>query len=163
MFSLLRNVLSKILRSMFSLYYYLHLVAFASSTWNLSLEVFEVFSFFMTVSVKILRDIVLARNDFSWFQESEKVFDYLSNRVVFLCRLFHEKFKFLKSCPYDLLKFLHSYYWNVRNRAKNSPKMTKKQSFFSFFSIFSRTVHAIQTKFFTVVLHHNIVLYVQFH
>ena len=39
-----------------------------------------------------------------------------------------------------------SYGWDVRNIVKISPKMTKKQSFFDFFSIFSQTVHTIRTK-----------------
>ena len=56
-----------------------------------------------------------------------------------------------------------SYGWDVRNIAKISPKMAKKQSFFDFFSIFSKTVHTIRTKFSTVILHHIMVLYVQFH
>ena len=53
--------------------------------------------------------------------------------------------------------------WDVRNRAKISPKMAKKQPFFDFFLIFSKTVHTIRTKFSTVILHHSRVLYVQWH
>ena len=117
------------------------------------------------------------------FQESEKIFDYLCNRAVFFCfffsRPFHENFKFLKNCPYDFHEILHShstpkgapacakasksYGLDVRNIAKISPKMAKKQRFFDFFSIFSKTVHTIRTKFSTVVLHHIRVLYVQWH
>ena len=41
-----------------------------------------------------------------------------------------------------------SYGWDVRNIAKISPKMAKKQPFFDIFSIFSKTVHTIRTKFF---------------
>ena len=87
------------------------------------------------------------------FWESEKIFDYLCNRAVFFCfffsRLFHENFKFLKNCPYDFHEILHShstpkgapacakasksYGWDVRNIAKISPKMAKKQPFFDFF------------------------------
>ena len=88
------------------------------------------------------------------FYESEKIFDYLCNRVVFFLlfffsRLFHENFKFLKNCPYDFHEILHShstpkgapacakasksYGWDVRNIAKISPKMAEKQPFFDFF------------------------------
>ena len=56
-----------------------------------------------------------------------------------------------------------TYGWDVRNIAKISPKMAQKQSFFDFFSIFLKTVHTIRTKFSTVILHHIMVLYVQFH
>ena len=99
--------------------------------------------------------------------------------LFFFSRPFHENFKFLKNCPYDFHEFLHShstpkgtpacamasksYGWDVRNIAKISPKMAKKQPFFEFFSIFSKTVHTIRTKFSTVILHHIMVLYVQFH
>ena len=67
----------------------------------------------------------------------------------FFSRPFHEKFKFLKNCPYDFHEILHShstpkgapacakasksYGWDVRNIAKISPKMAKKQPFFDFF------------------------------
>ena len=67
----------------------------------------------------------------------------------FFSRPFHEKFEFLKNCPNDFHKILHShstpkgapscskalksYDWNVRNMAKISPKMAKKQSFSIFF------------------------------
>ena len=96
----------------------------------------------------------------------------------FFSRPFHENFKFLKSCPYDFHEILHShstpkggpacakasksYGLDVRNIAKISPKMAKKQPFFDF-SIFSKTVHTIRTKFSTVILHHIRVLYVQWH
>ena len=79
----------------------------------------------------------------------------------FFSRPFHENFKFLKNCPYDFHKILHShstpkgdpacakasksYSLDVRNIAKISPKMAKKQPFFDFFSIFSQTVHTIRT------------------
>ena len=88
-------------------------------------------------------------------------------------------FDFLKNCPYDSNEIfyshstpyygplcaisLNSYGWDVRNIAKFSPKLAKKQPFFDFFSIFSKTVHTIRTKFSTVLLHHIMVLYVQFH
>ena len=95
----------------------------------------------------------------------------------FFSRPFHESFKFLKNCPYDFHKILHSHFtpkgapacakasksydWNVRNIAKISPKMAKispKTAIFRLFSIFSKTVHTIRTKFSTVILHHIRVL-----
>ena len=67
----------------------------------------------------------------------------------FFSRPFHENFKFLKNCPYDFYKILHShstpkgapacamasksYDWVVRNIAKICPKMAEKQPFFDFF------------------------------
>ena len=67
----------------------------------------------------------------------------------FFSRPFHENFKFLENCPYDFHEILHShstpkgapacakasksYGWDVRNIAKISPKMAKKQPFFDFF------------------------------
>ena len=82
--------------------------------------------------------------------------------LFFFSRPFHENFKFLKNCPYDFHDILHShstpkrapawanasksYGWDVRNIAKISPKMDKKQPFFDFFSIFSKTVHTIRMK-----------------
>ena len=153
--------------------------------------------------------------------------------LFFFSRPFHENFKFLKNCPYYFHEILHShstpkgapacakalksYGLDVRNIAKISPKMAKKQPFFDFFrfsqklsirfernflqlfytilesymcsgikivwlgcekhsqnwpknshfsiffSIFSKTVHTIRTKFSSVILHHIMVLYVQFH
>ena len=71
----------------------------------------------------------------------------------FFSQPFHENFKFLKNCPYDFHEILHSrstpkgapacakasksFGWDVRNIAKISPKMAKKQPFFYFFR-FSR-------------------------
>ena len=93
----------------------------------------------------------------------------------FFSRPFHENFKFLKNCPYDFHEILHShstpkgapacakasksYDWNVRNIAKNGQNLPKN----SLFSISSKTVHTIRTKFSTVILHHIRVLYVQWH
>ena len=50
-----------------------------------------------------------------------------------------------------------SYGWDVRNITKISQKTAKKNSFFDFFSIFSKTVHTIRTKIFTVILQHIVV------
>ena len=67
----------------------------------------------------------------------------------FFSRPFHENFKFLKNCPYDFHEILHShstpkgapacakasksYGLDVKNIAKISPKVAKKQPFFDFF------------------------------
>ena len=93
----------------------------------------------------------------------------------FFSRPFHENFKFLKNCPYNFHEILHShstpkgapvcakasksYGLDVRNIAKKWPKT----AIFRLFSIFSKTVHTIRTKFSTVILHHIRVLYVQWH
>ena len=69
--------------------------------------------------------------------------------LFFFSRPLHENFKFLKNCSYDFHEILHShstpkaaaacakasksYGWDVRNIAKISPKMAKKQPFFDFF------------------------------
>ena len=69
--------------------------------------------------------------------------------LFFFSRPFHENFKFLKNCPYDFHEILHShstpkgapacakasksYGLDVRNIAKISPKVAKKQPFFDFF------------------------------
>ena len=56
-----------------------------------------------------------------------------------------------------------SHGWDVRNMAKISPKMVKKQPFFDFFRISQKLKnHMIRTKFSTIILHHNAVLFVQF-
>ena len=113
------------------------------------------------------------------FIRSRKKFSTTDAIVLFFfSRPFHENFKFLKNCPYDFHEILHShstpkgapacakasksYGWDVRNIAKISPKMAKK-AIFRLFSIFSKTVHTIRTKFSTVILHHIRVLYVQWH
>ena len=98
----------------------------------------------------------------------------------FFSQNFHENFEFLKNCPYNFHKILHSHFtperappyakasklydWNMRKTAKFSPKMAKtrpKTAFFRLFSIFSKTVCTIQTKFSTVILQHIRVLRVQ--
>ena len=167
-----------------------------------------------------------------------KNFRLLMQSCCFFCfffsRPFHENFKFLKNCPYDFHELLHShstpkgapacakasksygwdmrniakisskmakkqpffdffrfsqklsirsneyfysystpyespicamasksYGWDVRNIAKITPKMAKKQPFFDFFRFSQKTVHTIRTKFSTVILQHIRVLYVQ--
>ena len=55
--------------------------------------------------------------------------------------------------PLRVQKASKLYGWDVRNIAKISPKMAKKQSFSIFFSIFSKTVHTIRTKFSTVIFY----------
>ena len=83
---------------------------------------------------------------------SRKNFRLLRNCVFFLfcfSRPFNENFKFLKNCPFDFYEILHShstheeapacakasklYDWDVRNIAKNNPKMAQRQPFFDFF------------------------------
>ena len=101
------------------------------------------------------------------FKESEKFSTTYAIGSFFL-PTFYENFKFLKNCPYDFHEILHNhstskgapvwamasklYDWNVRNIAKNSH-----------FSIFSKTVHTIRTKFCRVILHHIMILCVQFY
>ena len=96
----------------------------------------------------------------------------------FFSRPFHENFKFLKNCPYDFHEILHShstpkgapacaktskwYGWDVRNIAKISPKMAKKQPFFDFFR-FSQKLSIRFERNFLIILHHIRVLYVQWH
>ena len=88
---------------------------------------------------------------FSEIFRSRKKFSttYAIVLFFFFSRPFHENFKFLKNCPYDFHEILHShstpkgapacakasksYDWDVRNIAKISPKMAKKQPFFDFF------------------------------
>ena len=78
--------------------------------------------------------------------------------LFFFSRPFHENFKFLKNCPYDFHKILHShstpegasacakasksYGWDVRNIAKISPKMAKKSDFSIFFGFFFTWMYA---------------------
>ena len=143
--------------------------------------------------------------------------------MTFFSWPFNENFKFLKNCPYDFHKILHSHFtpkgapvcamasklydWMWKT-AKISPKMAKKQPFptffrfsqklsirfkqnflqsfyttlepicalawksygwdgrniaiFLLFSVFSKTHYRIRTKLSTVVLRHNMVLWVQF-
>ena len=89
----------------------------------------------------------------------------------FFSRPFHENFKFLENCPYDFHKILHShstpkgapscakasksYGWDVRNIAKISPKMAKKQSFFDFFrfsqKLFIRFERNFLQSFYTIL------------
>ena len=55
-----------------------------------------------------------------------------------------------------------SYGWDVRNIAKISPKMAKKQPFFDFFR-FSQKLSIRFERNFLVILHHIRILYVQWH
>ena len=105
--------------------------------------------------------------------DSEQIFQFLGKISKF------SNFKFLKNYPYDFHKILHShstskgapacakasksYDWNARNIAKFTSKMAKKTAIFRIFSIFSKTLHTVRTKFSTVILHHIMVLRVQGH
>ena len=76
---------------------------------------------------------------------------------------FDENFKFLKNCPYDFHKILHShstskeapacakasksYGWDVRNIAKISPEMAKKQPFFDIFGFFQKLSKRFERNF----------------
>ena len=69
--------------------------------------------------------------------------------LFFFLPTFLENFEFLKNCPYDFHEIFQSHYapkgtpvcamasksyaWNVRNIAKISQKMAKKQPFLNFF------------------------------
>ena len=80
------------------------------------------------------------------------------------------------NCPYDYYKIWQSHSttkgapawaieaesddWDLRN-SQNQPENDQKKAIFGLFSIFSKTVHTIRTKFFTVIFHHIRVLYVQ--
>ena len=83
--------------------------------------------------------------------------DFRRSRLVLFP--FNENVKFLKNCPYDFHRIEHihstpkrapacakaskSYDWDVRNIAKVSLKMAKKQPFFHFFR-FSQTLDTIR-------------------
>ena len=92
-----------------------------------------------------------------------KNFRLLMQSCCFFSRPFHENFKFLKNCPYDFHEILHShstpkgaaacakasksYGWDVRNIAKISPKMAKKQPFFDFFRFSQKLSIRFERKF----------------
>ena len=111
----------------------------------------------------------------AFFRSRKKFSTTYAIVLFFFSRSFHENFKFLKNCQYDFHEILHShstpkgapacakasksYGLDVRNIAKNG----QKTAIFRLFSIFSKTVHTIRTKFSTVILHHIRVLYVQWH
>ena len=58
---------------------------------------------------------------------------------------------------------LKSYGWDVRNVAKTSPKMAKKQPIFDFFRFAQKLSIRIERNFLQFFLHHIRVLYVQWH
>ena len=90
----------------------------------------------------------LQKFPFSFFRSRKKFSTTYAIVLFFFSRPFHENFKFLKNCPYDIHEILHShstpkgapacakasksYGWDVRNIAKISPKMAKKQPVFDF-------------------------------
>ena len=79
-------------------------------------------------------------------------FDFIRNFLYDSNEIFYSH-----STPYygPLCAFsLNSYGWDVRNIAQKWPK----KNFRLFFSIFSKTVHTIKTKFSIVILHHIRVL-----
>ena len=97
---------------------------------------------------------------FMSFRSPKKNFDYSWNRLGFFCfffsRPFNENFKFLKNCPYDFHKMLHSHFtpkgapacakvsksydWDVKNIAKTSPKMAKNSHFSTFFDFLKNPI-----------------------
>ena len=100
------------------------------------------------------------------FRSREKFSTTYPIVLFFFSRPFHKKFKFLENCPNDFDEILHShstpkgtpgppacskalksYDWNVRNIAKISPKMAKKQSFFNVFSILSKVFIRFERNF----------------
>ena len=101
-----------------------------------------------SVTGKVFADFELFSDRFLLFRSRKKF--STTYAIVLFCfsRPFHENFKFLKNCPYDFHKILHShstpkgapacakasksYGWDVRNIAKISPKMVKKGPFFDF-------------------------------
>ena len=113
---------------------------------------------FMSVKISVIFILEVAS-----FLGVGKNFRLLMQSCCFFCfffsRPFHENFKFLKNCPYDLNKILQIIYtileqymcngikMDVRNIAKISPKMAKKQSFFDFFSIISKTASRFKRNF----------------
>ena len=120
----------------------------------------------------------------SLFRSRQKILDYLCNRDVFspdlsMTNSKNSQKKFSKTVHTISIKIfiiiLHpkvlapvcameskSYGWDVRNIARINPKWPKP-AIFEFFSIFSKPPHTIRTKFFTVILHHIMVLCVQGH
>ena len=104
-----------------------------------------------SVTVQVGTTPVAQKNEFLGVGKN---FRLLMQSCCFFCRFFfsrpfHENFKFLKNCPYDFHEILHShstpkgapayakasksYGLDVRNIAKISPKVAKKQPFFDFF------------------------------
>ena len=81
--------------------------------------------------------------------------------------------------PYDFQKILHShstpkdspacanaiksYGWDVRNIAKINPEMAKKQPFFDFFDFRKNCTYDSTKIFYSLFVHHNMVLRVQFY
>ena len=91
-------------------------------------------------------------NIFRSWKKISTLYAIVSFFLFFFLQPFHENFKFLKNCPYDFHKTLHSYStpegapacakasklygWDVRNIAKISPKMAKIRPKNSHFSTF---------------------------
>ena len=104
-------------------------------------------------SVKVFSSTVLEKpkkwHPFAFLGVGKNFRLLMQSCCFFFSRPFHENFKFLKNCPYDFHEILHShstpkgapacakasksYGLDVRNIAKISPKMAKKQPFFDFF------------------------------
>ena len=118
---------------------------------------FYIFWNFETVS-KLFSSLNLSFLNLYKILRSRKFFDYLCNRRVFSTDLSMKFSSFSKTVRMISIKFCShytpkdapacaraskSYEWDVRNIAKISSKMTKKQSFLDFFSrglFFSKTI-----------------------
>ena len=90
---------------------------------------------------KYTGSIVLPNRDFNFLGVGKNFRLLMQSCRFFFSRPFDENIKFLRNCPYDFHKILHShstpkgapacakasksYDWNVRNVAKISPKMAK--------------------------------------
>ena len=105
------------------------------------------------VSTNFVESILLVYVCINFFRSRKNFSTTYAIVLFFFCfffsRPFHENFKFLKNFPYDFHEILHShstpkgapacakasksYGLDVRNIAKISPKVAKKQPFFDFF------------------------------
>ena len=106
----------------------------------------------------------------------EKKFSTTMQSCRFFSQPFNENFKFLKNCPYDFHKILHShstpkraparakasksYDWDVRNMVKISPKMAENSHFSTFFDFLKNSIQFKRN--FLAILHRHMVLCVQF-
>ena len=132
-----------------------------------------------SIEIRVLLDTIIfrSRKKFSTTYAIVSFFVFFSPDLFMKISNFSKTVHtiFIKFCSHSTpkgapacTKASKSYDWNVRNIAKISPKMAQispkiakispKTAIFRHFSIFSKTVHTIQTKFCTVLLHHIMVL-----
>ena len=135
--------------------------------------IFGLFRFCQKVSIRFAGNFLLgAGKNFRLLLRSCRFFCFFFSRPFMKISKFSETVHsiFMKICSVFLhpkeapacAKASKLYDWNVRNIPKGSPKMAKKHPF-SIFSIFSKTVHTIQTNVCTVILHPKGPLYAQKH